>query len=352
MRDSVFSQVRWEVPDKFQNDLKPVRTIIENVDSDHVGLEGLALMSAVCDASNRSLLAIGVSGTGKSTVAFWVRDSVKRSYIMPHGITVNGLKDYSERLSNNSVSVIVEDLSRSGTDYMQVATVSVLAGLAYTGYISKHNQSLHLDISGCKMSALIYAQPLILKKLVAVNEFESDIKDKCLRFYHLIKPVDPKPTGLHTSQKWKSIDREEVKKSGVDEEIVSNLRAEVSKARAYEHCEALLKGSAVVNDRRVVTEADRWLVRRLTKNFNIENTIYYKEHLEGARELDVDLLPLFTMLLTYPKVTIKSIAEEYGGLSTSRTKHILSELGKWVLLNSDTIHPTKELIELWKRSVP
>lgn len=337
-----------EVPEKFRTDLKVAREIIASVNLTHPHLEGMMLMSMLADISNRAMLFIGVPDTGKSRVCAVIQDSSRRQVLNPHGITANGLKHYADRLNGSSTTVLVEDLSRSGTQYMQIQTVSVLAGLSYTGFMSKHNQTISLDLEKVKMSALIYAQPLILKHLVNVDEFDSDIRDKCPRYYHLFRPTDPFPKPLDLHVKYTSIDRKPVTGNGLDDRIIENLRHEVSKGRAIEHCQALVEGCARLNERDEITEADKWLVRGLTNNFKIETDIFRKIELEGVRTLNVNAIPVMTAFLSFKDNSLKTISQEFGVGSERRVRDIVSKMSDWVMLNSSHIYPTKLAKEVMK----
>lgn len=336
-----------QIPEKFQKDLQTTREIIEAVNVHHPHLEGMLLWSIHCDISNRATLVIGVPDTGKSRVAKVVEDSTQRQSLNPHGITVNGLKYYAEKLTDSSTTVIVEDLSRSGNDYMKINTVSVLSGLSYTGFVEKHNQAINLSISHCRMSALIFAQPLMLRSLVSVDEFDSDIRDKCMRYYHLFRPSNPFPKPLDVRVKYSSLDRQPVGGDGLDDVIIENLRNEVSKGRAIEHNVALVEASARLNQRNEITEADKWIVRGLTNNMKLEGYLFSKHHLEGARHLDIDAIPIFTAFLSFPHNTVKSIGIEFG-VSETRTREILNTLGKWVMVNSKNVYPTPEAKRIMK----
>jgi hypothetical protein len=334
------------VPVEYRADLHKAVELIEGVEKTHVSLSRLAIFSALCDIANRAVLVNGIAGTGKSTVANFVGINSTRNVLRPHGITVNGLSVYAKALTQNSYTIICEDLSRSGTDYAQFATVSVLSGLVYSGFVSKHTQSLHLDIHDFTGSALIYTQPLIMRKIVAEPEFESDIRDKCLRYYHLHKPVQPRPEPLNIKISWSSLDRYNVKlELSVESEkfwkgIIENFKHIVSHARALEHALALIKASAVLNRRDKVTKADLWLVNELTRNFRLEKYLFVKRELEGPRELDVNVLPILTVLRSYGKRKLSELAFDFQ-LSERRLYQILENMGYWVLVNAKTVYPTK-----------
>lgn len=353
------------IPTEYRKDLSVVEETILSINKTHRGLGDLAVINALCDIGNRSLLIIGISGTGKSKVAYWVKRHQKRNIIMPHGISVTGLKPFIEQLNQNSTSIIVEDLTRSGSDYMQVATVAVLAGLVYTGEITKSTATLFLNIQQMRGSALIFAQPLIMKKLVKVPEFESDISDKTLRYYHLYIPSevhgdrssDPFPYEMankdSSNHKFESIDRVRIDFSQLAvskyyDAIIDNFCKEVSKGRAIEHSTALMQASALYNGRKIVTEADAWLVLEISKNFRCEDEIYTKTELEGMRTLDPNILPLFTLLASFDEVTVKIVSQVFK-LSEVRVYSILKDLGRWLILNNKHIYPTPETIKLMRQ---
>lgn len=340
------------IPKEYGKDLLFTQEFITAVEKSHHNLSEATLMSVLCDIGDRTLLMIGISGTGKDTIANYCASLTDRNVIKPHGITVNGLKSYQDQLNSNSTTIIVGDLAKSGSEYMQINTISVLCGIVYDHRIEKHNATLNLEIENVQGAALIYAQPLILKKLVKVPEFESDISDKTVRFYHLFKPTLPNMNPLNDGKKYKSIDRvpiewDEQAVGKYWKQTVDNFEMEHSLARAMEHARALMKASALFNGRKKVSEADAWLVYTLSQNFRIEQAIYNKKELEGERQLDANLLPLLTVLATYPKPTITTLSKAFK-LSEVRVYAILKEMGEWVLLNKKELVPTAKTKALLK----
>ena len=340
-----------EVPDKFKEDLKETRKVIEEVNKHYQHLEGMLLYAIHSDIADRASMFIGVPDTGKSRVADVIAKNVNQKYrgvIKPHGLTTNGLKYYQEAMSGHSNTVIVEDLSRSGTPYMQIQTVAVLAGLSYGGAIEKHNQAINLSIENAKMSALIFAQPLIERHLVSVDEFDSDIRDKCMRYYHLYRPSDPYPYPLELRYTAQPLDYGKEVRGSTNETVIENLRNEVSKGRAIEHCQALLRASARFNGREEVSNADHWFIEGLTNNMRLEGHIFTKRDLEGPRGLNINAIPVFTAFLSFPKNTVKSIGVEFG-VSERRTREIiLNQLSDWAEIDQDFVRPKKEAIEILK----
>lgn len=341
-----------KIPKEYAEDMKGIQELMNNIESTHPNLSEATVMNVLADIGNRSLLTIGISGTGKDTIANYIAACSQRNKIKPHGVTVNGLKAYQDQLSSNSTTMIVGDLAKSGSDYMQINTISVLCGIVYDHRIEKHNATLNLEIENVHASALMFAQPLILKKLVKVPEFESDIQDKTIRFYHLYKPTTPNMVGLPDGKPYLSLDRkpivyepEAAKKYWKD--MMDNFEKEFSLSRAMEHATALMKASALYNGRNQVKEADAWLVYQLSKNFRIEEAIYTKRELEGERFLDANFLPLLTVLVTYREPTVQTLSKAFK-LSEVRVYAILKEMGEWVLLNKKELVPTKKTIELMK----
>lgn len=336
-----------KIPKAYAQDLTSIASILGEVEKTHPHLGDLTVFSVLCDSGNRTLIAIAISGTGKSTVCNWIAGNEKRHKIAAHGISTNGLKHFQDELSSNSVSVCVEDLSRSGSVYMQIQTTAVLAGLVYTGFIQKQSATLDLEIYGFKGSALIYAQPLIMAEMVKIAEFESDIRDKTIRYYHLFRPLTPDPLPFSFKHAYDSIDRIDITINmhpnikRFYEIALANMEYEVSKARAMEHTQALMKASACVNQRVEVKEADAWLIAELTKNMRLEQYLYTKHDLEGARYLDNNLLPLLTDVASTREIALKEVARK-AGITEKRAYAIVKTLSTWVLLNSRHLHPTKE----------
>jgi len=343
-------------PDKYKTPLNKMAYVYQKVEETHKGCGKLALMEILCDAGNRSMLVVGSSGTGKSAIMKWLRDIISRDKIILDAVTVAGLRYLQKELTGRTCSVLIDDISKGGTEYSQVMTVCSMGELVYSGFVRKYTGTLQLEIEGFRGSVIMNAQPLILKRILRASEFETDIRDKVIRFYHIRRPISvklaPPSDNLKYGYDYTDVNvGSDILMSDLWEYGQKIFRYEFSKARAEEHYEALIRASALVNGRTNVEEADLWLVNELTKCFVLETEIFSKEDLEGERRLDVNILPLLSVLSTFKSYPIENLLTDFQ-VKRSRLYDILSDNSNYVtkVKNSgrEVIVPTSAGKELLK----
>jgi energy-coupling factor transporter ATP-binding protein EcfA2 len=273
-------------------------------------------MELLCDVANEALMVIASSGTGKSTIMKWLGNVVKRERLIVDALTVNGLRKLDKVLSFGEKTILIDDLSKGGTVYSQVMTVCAMSELCYTGYIYKYTANLELAIEGFKGCAIMNAQPLILKRILSAPEFETDIRDKCIRYYHIPRPINPilAPPEVEVDYDYDTSNIRlgpDVNGSSLWKKTMGLFRFEFSSARAKEHLSKLSRAGAKLCGRTQVSDADVYLVKELCRGFILENEIFEKEDLEGERMLNVNILPLLSMISTWGIITIDDLCFEF-----------------------------------------
>jgi energy-coupling factor transporter ATP-binding protein EcfA2 len=343
-------------PEKYQQKLQSLIKVYDSVEKTHIGCGKLALMEVLSDASNRTLLVIGSSGTGKSAILKWMKDVINRDHYFLDSVTVSGLKHIAKYLKGKTLSLLVDDLSKGGTEYSQAMTVCALGELVYSGYIRKFVSGLNLDIYGFSGSAIMNAQPLILRRILRSSEFETDIRDKVIRYYHIRRPIKielkPPSDNIEYNYLYNSvIIPDDLTNSKLMEYGLDLFRYEFSIARAKEHYYALIKASANINNRKEVDEADLWLVNELCKCFYLETELFSKRDLEGEIQLDVNILVLLSVLATYKKYSFIDAMADFQ-IKQSRLYEIIKDNERYVgiIKNRDKkyIVPTKAGRDLLK----
>ena len=340
---------------RYRGDLEPLQAVYESVEETHRGLGRLALVEILCDAANKCLLVIGSSGTGKSAIMRSVYGKVKRNKMRYDALTLYGLRKLQKMLTNNRVSIFVDDLSKGLTEYSQLSTVLIMAELCYTGFFRKTTANLDLDITGFIGSAIINVQPKLFEKIIKAPEFETDIRDKAVRYYHLVFPVEENLDAPRIPIEWDydyydAIEIEaSIRRLPMYRDALDNFRHEFTKARAREHLEDMLRASAVICGRTKVTKADVWLVRELSRNFRLELEIITKESLEGERILNADTLALLSAINTYRKPSITELCLRFQ-VKRARMYEILAEQGEYCYLvrNEGHVVPTERTVEILK----
>jgi len=342
---------------RFPKGLENLKRVYTEVEKTHKGLGTLTILEILCDASDRALLVVGTSGTGKSTVMNFINRVAKRTVFRQDSVTVNGLMRYKDLLDYNKLSILVDDIERGQTRYSWIMTVDALGSLAYSHTISKSTQQINLRIENCFCSAIMNCQPLILRAILTHPTFEASIRDKVIRFYHLKRPKKPNPKPIVVDYTWEYLSKvkvdfpERLRKTKVYRDCIFNFKHEFTESRACEHLEALAKASALCNNRETVNKSDLKLIYQLSRNFKLELEIFYKKHLEGSRQLDIDLLPLMTVLASYSKFPTLELSLLYG-VKKSQIYNILEKLSAYcyIIKNSGKsyIIPTEESANLLK----
>jgi hypothetical protein len=349
-------------------EVKEVEAVVKlqkYIDSVVQGIGRLVVAELLVDLSNSSLLVIGPPGTGKSLAMSIteeiVRKAGKRKVIRFDGITVNGLKDYSPILSNSNTTILIDELSKGQTEYRRSATLLVFAELVYTGYYRIATAKVSIEIENFKGSAIINSPSYLMKEIFIDPVYETDIRDKMIRYYHISRPMRP-------ITEMPNLDTEEVnniihnytttitpkipQEIFGTEEYKNGIRLfmnEFTMTRAKEHFDKLIKACAIINGRDAVRLSDVELVKKLFINFIIENDLFEKQSLEGPRYLNENLIPALSMLFSYPLLTLEDFETTFQ-VKETQVRRILGKLDKYLYVKDRLVIPTdftKNLIFLF-----
>jgi ABC-type dipeptide/oligopeptide/nickel transport system ATPase subunit len=338
------------------NTISNTMSLLSNAQKTHYGLEKMILIDYLGDISNKCVMNIGISGSGKSTVLKLLNKNISRNSYILDTLTIGGLKSLAKKYSLQNISILVDDLSKSLTEYSQIHTLVILAELTYTGYFKRYTSQQEIEIIDYNGSAIVNIQPLLFSKIVTLPEYETDVKDKTIRYYHLILPQTPNrglpqidiktQYGIQNVKLSDSIEKHELFENALD-----NFTIAYSKARALEHLVDLLKAHALLNNRTEVTVEDLYVIETLSKMFRLEQNIFYKESLEGERHLDPNVLPILTLIASKGKFNVKDLMVTFQ-LKKSLAYEIIMRLEEYVSLVSgqSEIIPKENTIELLKDS--
>ena len=332
-----------------------VENLIIEVNKSHDSLGELVAILQIAVKARKMVLVVSPSGCGKSTAMSLIAQQTANS-IMPDRLSIAGLCAMADKLTSFKSVVVVDDIATTQTDYARKTTITTLAALVYTHRIQSIMQGIEYTIEDFYGSALIGIQPILLRNLMLLEEWDASIQDKALRYYHLYRPLSP------------TLTLPEVKiEKGLDIESIDNFEPDVknsnwrklmnlgdsqwSRARTKEHLRDMLKAIAALEKRKVVIDNDYILLARLLKPMAIENIVVVKEQLEGERYLDNNLLALLTEYYTYGnEYSLAQIALDYK-LSLSQCYRIMqSQNGYWQQISkSPTLYaPSKKLVSMLK----
>lgn len=293
-----------------------LQNLINDINTTHAGLGNLVAMCQIIIKSRKMALIVSPSGCGKS-VAMEFSASTQKDTLLPDRLSMAGLKNLVERLNDFDSTIVVDDISTTGTDYARVAIIGTLIALCYTHHVESYMVGSEYEINNFQGSALVGIQPVWLKNLMLLPEWESSVQDKCLRYYHLMRPVSPNL--VHPSAQLESgIDFELVKDFSPDTENIHWQKLiqlgimQWSKARCKQHLIDYLKAISALENREIVNFDDYEILETLLRPMAFETIAVAKNDLEGEKKLNNNLLALITEYNTYNgQFSLGQVAMDY-----------------------------------------
>ena len=332
-----------------------IENIIDDVNKTHPELGDMVALLNIAVKARKLTLVISPSGCGKSTAMNVIAKNTANA-IQPDRLSVAGLCVMADKLTSYRSVVVVDDIATTQTDYARKTTITTLAALVYTHRIESMMAGIFYQIEDFYGSALIGIQPILLRNLMLLDEWDASIQDKALRYYHLHRPIKPCLV-LPDVQLEQGLDINIIEDFEPDVEnkewhkLVALADCQFSRARGKEHIRDMLKAMAALEQRKQVISEDYTLLARLLLPMAIENIVVVKEQLEGERYLDNNLLALLAEYFTYNgEFSLAQVALDYK-LSLSQCYKIMGQQnGYWQQISkSPTIYqPSKRLIAMLK----
>jgi len=256
-------------------------------------------------------------------------------------LTLAGLKRIAKSLDGYQGHIIIDDLGVEKSTWSRTATITVLAHLCYSHYIHKISQQTEILIQNFYGSAAINIQPVLMESLVADLDWIALIRDKGLRYYHLIRPINavkelPAVT-LDWGESFRSVHEPKGRKQ-LWYQLVAIGLTQWSIARCKEHLEALLKACAALDNRLKVKATDYKLLIKLLQPMQLERYIVDSYAFESGRTFNNNLYCLLVELATYGEPSVEVISDDYK-VSPSTVIRICKTEAQWVWLKSGT--PTR-----------
>ena len=311
--------------------------IIKSVDKTHKRLGNMTAVNILGALAGKCVLNVAVAGTGKSTATNTVKQLFKDNVITFDSITRNGLKYYQKELNGFRGVVIIDDIGKIDTEYTRITTITTMAELTYSHEVKKSTNQIHLDISGFHGSALMNVQPVVMPRVVKRTDWDANIRDKTIRYYHLYRATEPTLT-LPKVKLDSDIDITSVRPVKQDDPRLRALMAEYkglwSKARALQHLRDLVRALAAVDGRKRVKDEDFALLAKILTPLKVEKYLLIKQDLEGKKTFRHNYMCLLTEFISYDVVTIDTICDNYG-VSKATAYRILNIYHNEVLITPD-----------------
>lgn len=290
--------------------------LIDDTEKTHKNLGELMAITQIVVKARKLMMIVSPSGCGKSTVMNQIGKNTHDA-IMPDKISIAGLAVMADRLNSFRSVIVVDDITTTQTDYARKTTITTLVALCYSHRIQTIMAGQEFEIVDFYGSSIIGVQPIILKSLMLLDEWDGSIQDKALRYYHMYRPLSPS-IGQPTLNYKHGLDIDSVNDFEPDYEnrywrkLMDLGLSQWSRARAVEHMKDLLKAVSALENRPNVMPEDYEILAKLLKPMAVENIAVVKEELEGERFLNNTLLLLLVEYYTYGgKFTLAQLAEDY-----------------------------------------
>jgi len=229
------------------------KEIYERIEKTHKGLGRLFLFSYIISKAGKCAMLIAPSGCGKSKVTDHICKIYGKRGEMLDYITAGSLRRLNLVLTNFDGLVVVDDLSKCKTYYRREHTVVTFCELAYSHYYRGYTHYGETKIENFSGSILINVQPILMHDIIGSDEWESSIRDKTFRYYHLLRPIKPNLENFQIVISNKNKDISEIKlnfDTNKLKRLINIFRVQFSLTRIREHLSDVLKAIAMMEGRK------------------------------------------------------------------------------------------------------
>jgi energy-coupling factor transporter ATP-binding protein EcfA2 len=325
--------------------------LVKQVNKTHRGLGPLIAINLVAAKARKCILNVAPAGCGKSTatdtVAYILRDKAKRYT----SITLAGLIRVAEEFTDYGGHIIIDDLGAEKSEWSRTATIEVLSHLVYSHHVDKITQTSRITITGFYGSAALNIQPIMMNSLVQADSWVALVRDKVIRYYHLIRPKQPKKSIPAISLEWGPPISQVAPpkyKGRLWYQLIAIGLVQWSYARCLEHIPDMLRACAALDGRDRVSLTDYKLLIKLMKPMQLERYIVSSYSLETGRTFQNDLYCLLVELASFGQPSLDTIAEDYK-VSPMTVRRIAKEYPEWCWLKSNS--PTRLVPTEWTQKV-
>lgn len=330
-----------------------LRKLIQDVNKTHKRLGPLVATNILCAKAKKCILNISPAGCGKSAATDTVHTILKERSEKYTSLTLAGLTRLKQKFQDYSGHLIIDDLGAEKSMWSRVSTVNVLATLVHTHYVRKITHEAEIQITNFQGSAALNIQPILMQSLVTDEDWIAVVRDKVLRYYHLIRPREPKAYMPTPNFDWGSR-IEEVRlpprRGHLWHQLTHICLTQWSYARCQEHLPQLLKASAALDNRTEVTSGDYSLIIKLLKPMQLERYVLQSFGFEYGRTFQNDTYCILVELASHGDPTIGTICEDYK-VSPSTVERLIQASPDWSWIKTNSpkrIMPTDQTKHILK----
>ena len=307
----------------------------------------------ICAKAKMCIINVSPAGCGKSVTTDSVTLMLGEQAHKYTSLTLAGLKNISKELNQFNGHITIDDLGSEKSEWSRVSTVTVLATLVHTHYVKKVTQGYVLELTNFYGSASLNIQPVLMQSIAGDNDWIAVIRDKVLRYYHLIRPTNPKPmTSVPTVDY--TIPLQEVlltkQKGKLWYQLVATALTQWSYARVLEHLPKLIRACAALDGRTHTTPEDYRLLHKLMKPMQLERYILTSFGFESGRMFDNNTYCILVELASHGHPTIETVCEDYK-VSPSTVERLAQSSPEWCWVKSNSprrLMPTEQTEKILK----
>jgi len=335
-------------------EVHPLKSTIDGINKTHPGLGNLAAISLIAAKACKTIFVIGPPGTGKSVVINWLGRVLPESYVRGD-LTMAALRKFNEELSNSQAVILIDDIGACSSDWNRVQTALALIELTYSHTMIKDTHQIKVSITGFEGAAVLGVQPNVLAELVKHTSWHSNMADKSMRYYHLIRPTHPTRDRIDQPVSWGVDFAHVLEHDGTADrwpELISAGLEQWSHARSWEHCHDLARATAALRDSYNVEPIDIDLLLELMRPMSVEMESIVKHGFGSEAFLNQNLIYLLTEFASYPTITYETFAVDYK-MRPTQVRTILEGMLDWyqkIGNNPITLQPTDRLRDVLERA--
>jgi len=331
--------------------LHTVQRLIKDVNHTHPRLGPLVAINVLSAKAKVCILNVAPAGCGKSTATDSVHEALPDRSVKYTSLTLASLHRRRKQFTDFDGHLVIDDLGGEKSLWSRTATVAVLANLVYTGFVHKITMSHDIKIENFRGSASLNVQPVLMYSLITGDEWIAVVRDKVLRYYHLIRPIKPKSSKPELTLDWgKDLSRVSMSKyrGKLFYQLLAVGLTQWSHARCLEHLPAYLKAAAALDGRTRVNVSDYYLLRKLLAPMQLERYLVESYGFESGRTFDNNLVCILAEMATHREPTVQTICEDFK-ISPTTVYRLVRTMEKWCFkkTNSPTrIMPTDACLEM------
>lgn len=332
----------------------PVLEIINATEATHVGLGNLAALSVIAVKAKKCLITVSPPGCGKSTITNWINSQHPDSFIKD-SITRSSLTSYQEQFQGFRGVMLFDDVGKIDTPWSRVQTLVTMAELIHGHFVSKDAYQIKIEIDDFHGSAILNIQPPVLQEVMEHPTWHSNLADKSMRYYHLVRATLPTREALDVPIDW-GLELGTIEpftgNPALWQQILEIGLEQWTRPRAMEHCSDLLAAVAALGRAPAPGDLEAEILLELLRPLTVEMEVMEMQGFGSRAMLNVNLLYLLSEFASYRNVTYEVIATDMH-MRPRRVADILSGMVDWyekVGQSPIILQPTARLQQLLEKA--